>query len=650
MRNARMILFAVMLALASVIGGCKKVPNQNGNTTTQSAPAQATPQAQAPAQAAPAAPGIQAKLPGGEEKKGECLKAGMIIWGAEMAAFYGNGGLKTRIGSIYDQYGLCIEFVESPNDNVRAQIDDYKAGKVTFLRGTYPMIGKFDGELCPTPDADLCAEPAVQLTYSMGDHVVCREKIKSISDLDTATVALQKDGPHESFLIDILKDVKRTSKNVKIKFTKDVTAKDGPAEYFKAHPEVDCAFVISPDRDALTGADAAHVGTGAEGTVKGAHVLVSTIDRRTSIPDMYFVSHKFNVEHHDTVVKFAAAFLKSVEAVKALQHDYDNKAKGSEEFRGLLAFTMQTWKDTCPDEAATYGLWSDAAFVGLAGNVEFFNPTSVIGHKSFSNLSNDLAAELDNATKRVDIQSANVEWTHPIFKDLLSGNVKRTAHFNTEATQAEVEQMNQTGSLGGNTMLSFVAYFAENQVEFDETNYKKEFDEVLVLAPKYSRATIVIRGHTDTTLLVSTILKKGMEKGLVKQAGTSGNFTYSIEGKPLDLKNAKQVLALATNPNIDEARNSTDAAKQGDSPSRIAEAATALSYDRAKQVSRALIAYAAKKGVKLDESQITPIGAGASDPFIVKPRIPEEAAKNRRVEFSIVRVSAEAATASDYEL
>jgi outer membrane protein OmpA-like peptidoglycan-associated protein len=195
-----------------------------------------------------------------------------------------------------------------------------------------------------------------------------------------------------------------------------------------------------------------------------------------------------------------------------------------------------------------------------------------------------------------------------------------------------------------------VAYFSENQVEFNETQYGTQFDEVIKLASKYTRAPIVIRGHTDTTLLVATILKKGIATGLVKQAGSPGNYSYSIDGKPLDLNSAKQVLALANQPNIDNTREDPDPAKRAVSPSRIAEAATALSRDRAQQVRNALIAYASKKGSKLDESQIQVVGAGANDPFIVKPRSADEAAKNRRVEFSIVRVSAEAATASDYEL
>lgn len=655
MRNARMILFAVMLALASIIGGCeKKSPDQNGNATAQGAPAQAAPQqAQAPAQAAPAAAAIQAKLPGGDVLPGEPIQFGYIFWGGDIPIFEGMGGLQTRTGTIFAEYALNMKAV--PADDTAAQIADYKNGKTPFLRMTFPTINRYLAELCPSPNADLCPEKAFQLTWSAGDHLVCRDKITDIKQLKGATISIQKAGPHESFLFDILRDVNLKMSDVTIVWANGISndpKKDDPPNHLRNKANVDCAFAVSPDMAALTGGLTSK-GSGAEGSVKGAHVLVSTSDRRKSIPDFYFVSHKFNTEHHDTVTKFAAAYLKSVEKVTALRHDYEDKSKGSEDMRALLAFSMQVnqvWKDGCPSEADTFGLLQDASFVGLAGNVEWDDPANATGQKYFSDLTNDLAAALGVTTVRVDVPSAKIDWSHPVFNGLVSGNVKRTANFDTEATRAQIEKLNQTGAIGENTMLSFVAYFVENQVEFNEKEYAKQFDEVISLAAKYTRAPIVIRGHTDTTLLVSTILQKGMKTGLVKQAGTPGNFSYSIDGKPLDMQNAKQVFAIANQPGVDDAREDPDPTKRAASPSRIADAATALSRDRANQVRQSLIAYAAKKGVKLDESQIQVVGAGASDPFIVKPHTDAEAAKNRRVEFSIVRITAEAATPKDYEL
>lgn len=653
MRNFRIMLFATMLVLASLVG-CEKRVEDPAKNAAQNAPAPSAPQAQAPAPAASApAAAVQAKLPGGDILPDEPIQLGYIIWGGDIPVFYGLGGVQTHAGTIFAEYGLNFKLF--PADDTAAQVAMYKSGKTPFLRMTFPTINRYLAELCPSPNADLCPEMAFQLTWSAGDHLVCRDKITDIKQLKGATISIQKGGPHESFLNDILRDVNLKMSDVVIVWANGISndpKKDDPPNHLRDNAKVDCAFAVSPDMSALTGGLTSK-GSGAEGSVKGAHVLVSTADRRKSIPDVYFVSHKFNTEHHDTVTKFAAAYLKSVEKVTALRHDYEDKNKGSEELRALLAFAMgvnDVWKGGCPSEADTFGLLLDASFVGLAGNVEWFGADNPTGHKYFSDLTNDLAAALGVTTTHVDVPSAKIDWTHSVFNNLASGNVKRIPRFNAEAVQADIEKLNQTGAIGENTMLSFVAYFSENQVEFDETKYGAQFDEVIKLAAKYTRAPIVIRGHTDTTFLIATILRKGKAIGRVKEAGGPGNYTYSIDGKPLDLQNAKVLLALVNQPDIDNTRDDQDPAKRAVSPSRIAEAATVLSRDRAQQVRNALIAYASKKGSKLDESQIQVVGAGANDPFIVKPRSPDEAAKNRRVEFSIVRVSAEAATASDYEL
>ncbi len=55
--------------------------------------------------------------------------------------------------------------------------------------------------------------------------------------------------------------------------------------------------------------------------------------------------------------------------------------------------------------------------------------------------------------------------------------------------------------------------------------------------------------------------------------------------------------------------------------------------------------FAKQQGVNVDLSQITPVGAGISEPVIAKPRSMEEAKENMRVEFRIVKVDAESITA-----
>ena len=61
------------------------------------------------------------------------------------------------------------------------------------------------------------------------------------------------------------------------------------------------------------------------------------------------------------------------------------------------------------------------------------------------------------------------------------------------------------------------------------------------------------------------------------------------------------------------------------------------------------VKYAEEKGLTLDKSQIQPVGAGIREPFIAKPRNMDEARQNMRVEFRLLRVTAEAATEADFD-
>ena len=79
------------------------------------------------------------------------------------------------------------------------------------------------------------------------------------------------------------------------------------------------------------------------------------------------------------------------------------------------------------------------------------------------------------------------------------------------------------------------------------------------------------------------------------------------------------------------------------------QAALNLSKQRAEQVLSAVSKYASDKGVKMDASQIQPVGVGIREPFIAKPSNLNEAKQNMRVEFRIIRVPAEATNASDFD-
>jgi outer membrane protein OmpA-like peptidoglycan-associated protein len=67
-----------------------------------------------------------------------------------------------------------------------------------------------------------------------------------------------------------------------------------------------------------------------------------------------------------------------------------------------------------------------------------------------------------------------------------------------------------------------------------------------------------------------------------------------------------------------------------------------LSEKRAEKVRSAVVQFATTRGLRLDKSQIRSVGAGPTEPIVAMPMNEDESARNRRVEFRIIRVSPEA--------
>lgn len=639
MRHGLLSLFLVVFALANA-SGCKKKQEENVGSNEH------VPNPPAATESTPASPVVPAsspsahiaKLPGDGNAfvQGEPTQVGTLVWGGDMPAFYGNGGAQTREGTIYASYGLNIKFV--PGDIFEEQLADYRAGKTPVLRGTFDMIGKHASRLCGEND-DLCPTFVLIMTKSAGDHLVCRDRIKTLADLKGATLALQKNGPHEMFAFQLVTiDAKLLWRDVTIEWLPNLTFENSPPTLFAKNEKVDCAFAITPDMMAMTGG-LTSTGTGADNTVKGAHVVASTAYRRESIKDMYAVSAKFARENPDWVRNFAAAYLKCVEEVKRLSNAY--AGTGSPEFEGLLAFT--TSKFSLPNDDESYGLYQDASFVGHAGNVSFFDPSNSVGFKNFSDMTNDFAIALGVTTVSVDMKGSPIDWSHSVFSGLGSRSVTAGPKLKIEATRAELQEMSEKGLVAGNTMLSFTATFPPDETTVDLAEYQGAFDEVIKASTRYTQAPVVIRGHVDTTVLVAEIIRAGMRRGEIKQNGVPGNFSYAFNGQLLDLMHIEPWLRMLEQPGYatDSKGNSlTDWVKQAEEKSRL----------RVETIKQGLLAYAKEKGTPLDDSRIHTEAVGVREPFVAKPRSDAEAQRNRRVEFSLVKISLEAATTNDFEL
>jgi len=561
-----------------------------------------------------------------------------ITWGGDMATFYANGGLTTKPGSLFQKQGLNLRLVAG--DDFVQQVRDYRAGKSPFLRGTFHMIGLASEVIGADPRTKGIV--ILQMTWSAGDHMIARANLKTVADLKGKTIALQQGGPHVGMLDDVLKSAKLTWNDIKVVWTKDLTASaDSPAEQFRKRPDVDACFAITPDMVGLCGG-LRSAGSGAEGTVKGARVLVSTAELSRSIADVYVCRKDFYDANKELITKFVAAYLKGCEEVIALKKQYE--ASGSQPYKDLLQMTQDIYgKATIPVLDDAHGLLSDCTFVGHPGNVAFFTEQGNLhGFEAFHKSALDLAVGRGYARDRFGLFPSGLDYKSPLFLSYLTRTgVERQDRFRAEAVREEIEQLSAGGGLDERTILSFTINFEPNQTAFSSEQYGAEFKRVVESADKFGNAVIAIRGHSDPTKTLLDLVKAGMAKGVLKRSGTTGNYSYSLNGKPLDLSSTAALLSLIESGAFDGVPDLN--------PRETMQSALNLSRNRADQVRDSVVTFAKAQGLSLDKSQIQPVGVGVREPFIAKPANMDEAKQNMRVEFRILRVQAEAAKPADFD-
>jgi len=124
-----------------------------------------------------------------------------------------------------------------------------------------------------------------------------------------------------------------------------------------------------------------------------------------------------------------------------------------------------------------------------------------------------------------------------------------------------------------------------------------------------------------------------VEKGILTREKVGEGWKYRTrDGKDFLLSDTKKVIEM-----IDK----EDFSGVEEPPKVTMEAAQSLSEARAKRVLQELIQYAEKSGLNIIPGQFKPEGVGIKEPIIPVPKNLEEAAKNRRVEFRILRVAPE---------
>ena len=518
------------------------------------------------------------------------LQVPVITWGGDIATVFANGGgAKTSATSIFDKQGLQLQLVRE--DVFSRQVEAYLAGRSPFLRGTLGMINM----AAEVASRDPRTQPVIiyQMTWSAGgDALVVGEGVKSVKDLRGKSIAVQAYGPHVDYLAKLLADGGLTVRDVTLKWVPDLTGTgNSPAAALRAQG-VDAAMVIIPDAMALT--SNGEVGTGAEESVKGARILLSTKTANRIISDVYAVRSDYLASHRDVVERFVRGLMQGEQDLKAL---VVNKGARATEYKSAMAGAAQLLLDSAQAIADTEGMYADAQFAGVAGNAAFFTDPKNL--RSMDRLNQEIQQAfvgLGLVSKVVPISSAG--WDYRSFGAAgQSLAAPETPRFDTGRVAGIVAKRQSQGKLGEGELFGFEVQFKPNQDKFSTELYADAFKRVVDLAATYGGAVITVEGHSDPL----------------------GYLRARKEG-------AAQVVL-----------------------GRTRQSAKNLSVSRAVGVRDSVIDFAKAQGTSLDASQFAVVGHGIDQPRTgmcgsdpCAPKTEQEWFSNMRVEFRVIQIEAEA--------
>lgn len=510
----------------------------------------------------------------------------IITWGGDIATILANGNQSiTKKGSQLEKLGVGVTLKRE--DIFKNQLKAYLRCDSPFLRGTMGMLSMAAEVTEKDPKTKM--KIFHQMTWSAGgDALVVKDKIQNPKDLKGKTIALQAYGPHVDYMAKILTDAGLSFSDVKVKWVVDLTGTDNTpmSAFYKS--DVDAAFVIIPDALALTSDGT--VGTGAEDSVKGAKILLSTKTANRVIADVYAVRSDFYEKNKEFVGNLAVGLLQGQEALKKIfKAGKSNPAQYSKVVKSAGKILLDS--EVAINDVE--GMYLDAEFVGLSGNKKFLHSST------YPRRMPRLAQDIQEAYVKMNLLRAPKKLSG-LKLSYKKSNVKeeeaRKPRFNQQKVKKIIAKKQRQGTLKDGELYSFEVYFQPNQNEFSQSLYQNAFKKVIDLASTYGGALITVEGHSDP---MGYLRKK---------------------------KNNETDLVLA----------------------RIKQSAKNLSLTRANAVRDSLVGYARKKGVTLDPSQFAVLGHGIMNPKTgmcgktpCVPKTKDEWLSNMRVSFRIIQVEAE---------
>lgn len=517
----------------------------------------------------------------------------LIAWGGDVATIH------TQTEGIFQKYGF--NFKLKAEDNFSKQVESCLRGETPYLRGTMDMI---------TEAADVFKrqgiglQVVVQITWSVGgDVMVVRPHIKSAKDI--RAIALQLDGPHMYYAPYVLKSAGANLSNVKFRFLQELTLPKfdtggkviDPVSAFQNDSSLDAVMCISPDADLLT--SGGKVGTGSEGSIKGARKYVTTKDAPKIIADVYAVRSDYALANPEKIKAFHKAILEGQKQWVDLMKTKSTK------YQQVVSKSADLLMGSATATADVEGMILDCQYVDAEGNIAFFT-----GRGTTRTLV-ALSSEIQSSLKEMGLLTGSVvslagpNWD---VAALLGLPASATAAQSTSSSAPRFDQRKAAATIERRieaepsrweeegTLFVKEIYFAPEQDEFTESQYADDFTEAIKKIDAYGGALVAVEGHADPT---------GVWKAKKKS---------------------------------NETKSPTDIAVVAQMEQRVKN----ISSARADAVKKSFLAFCRRHGIKLDESQFVIVGVGIRSPKFNPPRTKEEWEANRRVVFRIKGVAAEA--------
>jgi len=510
----------------------------------------------------------------------------LITWGGDI------GTVTAEMEGYFRSARLDVNLVRE--DNFAKQVENCLRGRTPFLRGTMGMIN------AAAPVFKQAGTELVvfhNMTRSTGgDCIVVRDSIKKPKDFKGKTIALQLYGPHMDYIANVLANAGVNLKDVNFVWFEDLTIPDtdrgsitDPVTAFRDDAGIDAVCCIIPDGLELT--SGGQTGTGAEGSIKGAKILLSTATATHVIFDVYAVRKDYYDGHETQIQKLAHVLLEGQEKLAAIVADRQSDQAA---YNAVMQQSSDLVWGVPGDLANTEALLGDCTYVHYNGQLEFLQ-----GKGTTRNL-RTLVEEIQASYLAMGLIDARAPVTAAALDfgalagglRLATGAPAAKPRFDQTRVQQKVEQMiavEPTSWEEEGTLFVIEINFEPNQSAFSSQQYATDYQKALEIAQTFGGALVVVEGHSDP-LGVLRARKDGKSK--------------------VEIREMEQV-----------AKN--------------------LSVQRANAVRGSFIDYCQGHGFTVDESQFAAVGLGIKAPKFNPPRTKEEWSANRRVVFRIKQVEAE---------